>query len=79
MLTIFMLGANMTSPLFYADQVRARLTVFETRDATLELVATDPKRQQEEDRQHLVTQQAKKVQCITLFVPTPFLVTLRFH
>ena len=38
MLTIFMFGADLTSFLLYADQARARLTVFETGDATLEQV-----------------------------------------
>jgi len=56
-----MFGADLTSLLFYIDQARARLTVFEARDATSEQVAIDAERRREEERQRLVTQQAKKV------------------
>ena len=54
-------GADLTSLLFHADQARSRLTVFETEDVTPEQVATDVERRREEERQCLVTQQAKKV------------------
>jgi len=73
-----MFGADLISPFFYAEQARARLTVFETGDATPEQVAGDAKRGREEERQLLVTQQAKKVQFITLFVPL-FLVIPGFY
>jgi len=56
-----MFGADLTSCLLYADQARAHLTVFETGDATPEQVAAYAERRQEEERQHLVTQKAKKV------------------
>ena len=61
MLFNFMFGADLTSLLFHADQARSRLTVFETVDATPEQVATNAKLRREEERQCLVTQQAKKV------------------
>jgi len=61
MLTSFIFGADLTSFLLYTDQVRARLTIFETRDATPEQVATDAECRREEEGQHLVTQQAKKL------------------
>jgi len=56
-----MFGADLTSCLFYIDQARARLTVFETGDATPEQVAAAAERKREEERQLLVAQQAKKV------------------
>jgi len=69
MLIPFMFGADLTSLLFHAKQVRARLTVLKTRDATAEQVAIDAECRREEERQRLVTQQAKNVQSITLFIP----------
>jgi len=65
MLTSFMFGAGLTSFMLYADQAWARLTIFETEDSTPEQVAANAKRRWEEERQHLVTQQAKKVWCMT--------------
>jgi len=65
MLTSFMFGTDQTFCLLYADQARARLTVFETRDATPEQVAANAEHKREEERQHLVTQHAKKVQYTT--------------
>ena len=56
-----MFGADLTSCLFYANEARVRLTVFETRDATPKQVAATAERKQEEERQLLVAQQAKKV------------------
>jgi len=56
-----MFGANLTSCLFYADQARARLTIFETGDAIPEQVAAAAEHKQKEERQLLVAQQAKKV------------------
>jgi len=53
--------------------------VFKAGDATPKQVAAAAKRWREEARQGLITQQAKKVQCTTLFVPTPFLVILGFY
>ncbi|KAJ8429329.1 hypothetical protein Cgig2_026559 [Carnegiea gigantea] len=43
-----------------SNQARVRLTVFETEDATLEQVAANVECKREEERQRLVTQQAKK-------------------
>ncbi|KAJ8419891.1 hypothetical protein Cgig2_017701 [Carnegiea gigantea] len=48
------------------DQARARLTVFETGDATLQQVAVNAKRRREVERQRLVTQQAKRRQAPSL-------------
>jgi len=56
-----MFGADLTSYWFHVDQVRARLTVFESGDATPEQVAAAAERRREEERQLLVAQQAKKV------------------
>ncbi|KAJ8442187.1 hypothetical protein Cgig2_005127 [Carnegiea gigantea] len=42
------------------NQARARLTIFETGDATPEQVATDAERRREEERQLLIAEQAKK-------------------
>ena len=78
MLTGFMFGANLTSVLLYADQVRAWLTVFDTKDATPEQVAADTERRREEETQHLVTQQAKKVRYTTSLITHP-LVSLGIH
>ena len=47
--------------MFYAEQARAMLSVFETEDATPEQVAVDTERRREEERQRLVTQKAKKI------------------
>jgi len=60
-----MFGADLTPFLLYADQTRVRLTAFETEDATPEQVATNAERRREEERQRLVTQQAKKVRYMT--------------
>ncbi|KAJ8449495.1 hypothetical protein Cgig2_002292 [Carnegiea gigantea] len=43
-----------------SNQARARLTVFETGDTTPEQVAADIEHRREEERQQLITQQAKK-------------------
>jgi len=48
--------------------------VFKTSDATPKQVAADAERHREEERQHLVNQQTKKVHFRTLFAP--FLVIL---
>jgi len=65
MLTSFMFGADLTSFLLYAYQARARQTVFETGDTTPEQMVADAERRREEERQRLVTQQAKKVRYMT--------------
>jgi len=60
-----MFSADLTSLLLYADQAGARLTDFETLDATPNEVTTDAERRREEERQRLVTQQGKKVRYTT--------------
>jgi len=60
-----MFGADLTSCLFHADQARAQLTVFETRDATPEEMAAASEHKREEERQLLVAQHAKKVRNLT--------------
>ena len=45
-----MLSADLTSDLFYADQARAQLTIFEIGDASPEQVAAATKRKREEER-----------------------------
>ncbi|KAJ8438015.1 LOW QUALITY PROTEIN: hypothetical protein Cgig2_029996 [Carnegiea gigantea] len=49
-----------------SEQARARLTVFETGDATPEQVAADAERCREEERQRLINQQAKKAPPLVL-------------
>jgi len=66
-------GSNLTSFLFYAEQARVRLTVFEAGEATPEQVAADAECRREEERQRLLNQQAKKVHFRILFAP--FIVT----
>jgi len=47
--------------LFYAEQAREKLTIFETRDAAPKQVAAEAESRREEERRRLVNQQAKKV------------------
>jgi len=50
MLINFMFGADLTSLLFYAEQARARLTVFKTEDATPEQVVSGTEHWREEEK-----------------------------
>jgi len=74
-----MFVADLASFLLYADQARARLIVFKTRDVTPKQVVAVAERWRKEERQRLVTQQAKKVRCTTWFVHTPLLVALGLY